>query len=262
MMKQRLHGFTLLELLVTLGIITLLITLILPAVQQARAAAQQAYCSNNIKQLMLANNIHARDYGSYVAAAEDIYDGNLQRWHGKRSSTSQPFDGSKGPLASYLGKSKIRTCPSFTRFAKNNGKNNAFEASCGGYGYNNRGVGSLIYFMGQTRQAAKWGMHPEDIRSPSETVMFCDTAFPQPYFRPRYLIEYSFAEAYHFVDGLPAKTSGTSSPSIHFRHHGFTNVGWCDGHVSKESMTIGSNFGQQFKIGWFGEANNNLFDPK
>jgi prepilin-type processing-associated H-X9-DG protein len=271
---RRTRAFSLVELLVVIGIIAILIAVLLPTLSAARAAAQSSYCQNNLRQMVTASFNYAQDNGSYWPPASlDILEFNLNRWHGARTTINDPFQFSGSLLRPYLV-AGIKSCPAFIPSIDSGPM--AFEASAGGYGYNNHYLGaSLDIVAAQTlaTSPAAWdkvvGNVPAKIgmiRQSSKKIAFTDAAMGQ---RGGALIEYSFIEPpleLAQVDPVTGPVFAPSSPSIHFRHRGRANIGWADGHVSSETMEWtypGRNvYGADntaLKLGYFGPKDNTLF---
>lgn len=268
---DRLQGFTILELMIVVSIIAVLTTMLLPALGRAKEIARNAVCKVNIRHMALANHLYAEENNEFfVLAAEDITSVNRKRWHGVRETSNEPFNAYKGPMRKYLTDGGIKECPSFTDFLDDPDEG-AFEAGCGGYGYNQYSVGGS-YNRGYDPYAPPGlGVDPnargariDDVFAPSQTVMFTDAAQLRMDMGG-VMIAYSFCEP-------PEKPgSPTPNPSIHFRHLGERcNVSWVDTHVSQEELTFSApylTYGRpteqevrSYGLGWFGPRSNELFD--
>ncbi len=256
-------AFTLVELLVVISIIALLMGILMPVLNISKAKSKQVLCQSNLRQLVLANIAYAGQNDScYVPAALDIYTVNRHRWYGVRKNTSEAFDRSKGPLASYLGGEEIK-CGQKVNFKKLPPSESVFDQGSGGYGYNMIYIGSRIWMNGYEEQSCKTTAKDTQIAKPAGTLMFADTAMAKP---GHEYIEYSFAEPRYFVVNRGPVNMWSPSPSIHFRHRNAANVGWADGHVSWKKLgncdVVNEDGVRPAKmgIGWFEPLDNSLFD--
>lgn len=66
------HGFTLIELLVTLGVISILASLLLPALAGGRARADSARCLSNLRQIGIAVRMYSVEHEGFLPHAEGI----------------------------------------------------------------------------------------------------------------------------------------------------------------------------------------------
>jgi prepilin-type N-terminal cleavage/methylation domain-containing protein/prepilin-type processing-associated H-X9-DG protein len=78
------RGFTLVELLVVIGIIAVLIGILMPALQRAREAANRTACLSNVRSMMQAARIYALNSKDdlSIGCSSDQYRGSYFIWNG------------------------------------------------------------------------------------------------------------------------------------------------------------------------------------
>jgi prepilin-type N-terminal cleavage/methylation domain-containing protein/prepilin-type processing-associated H-X9-DG protein len=121
-MRKR-HAFTLVELLVVIGIIALLIAILLPVLSRAQKQARQAACLSNQRQLIMALFMYCHENKGVFPGGPGhaYYNGTLTFFNGLASWDTNAFnpyscnqDEKSGPtfLAKYVSNSKkIPACP-------------------------------------------------------------------------------------------------------------------------------------------------------
>ena len=137
-------GFTLVELLVVIGIIAILIGVLLPSLSRAREAANKTKCLSNIRQVGLAMLMYQQDWHGYFPTAA--------RWNPVTTTTSF---GTAGPNQEAVS--------DFVYWE--NYKANWLRPSEQGIAFLNQAkdqqLGALVHYMGNTFSPAVW-VCPDD----------------------------------------------------------------------------------------------------
>ena len=136
----RRRGFTLVELLVVIGIMVMLMTLVLPSFQRVRLMAKRAACGSNLRQLIIAINTYAGENKGLLPPHRLVpgTSPNPARWWGidqeSRDLGEQPY----GELFVYADNPGVFHCPAILPEAAEAGAEYdwAFTAREVGYGYN------------------------------------------------------------------------------------------------------------------------------
>jgi prepilin-type processing-associated H-X9-DG protein/prepilin-type N-terminal cleavage/methylation domain-containing protein len=248
--RSRSTGFTLVELLVVIGIIALLISILLPALSKARDAASSAKCLANLHQINLAFAMYANDNRGYLPP---VSDGTIQvyingvattvnsRWYGGSigSVTTGIFYGPASPLDRYWGVANIGGCPAFT-------EQEAFlrpgYGTCD-YAYNAMIGHQFAGFAGNPSLSYNVlvGEKIAAIRNSANKAIVWDSARVAPGNTTYDRTPWGYPTVGNYN---PTQTAPVPDPSFHGRHSGGKgNVAWCDGHASAMAPYYFASYG-------------------
>ncbi|MDW8344970.1 MAG: DUF1559 domain-containing protein [Verrucomicrobiae bacterium] len=222
------RAFTLIELLVTIGIVALLGALLLPALRQARYAAQRGICTSNLRQLGLATHMYVDDFGKFFPYQVSLNGGADMLWYfglespycsgGACPPASRPLDLTRALLFPYHRKQHgIEVCPSYDY--KSPKWRQKFDKITSGYGFNR------LQFLKSPSQLSN---------SPSAVVCFADAANINT-IQPPASMSNPMLEEFYYVHPFH-----TEIPTTHFRHGGRAMVLMMDGHVEPMTMAAGT----------------------
>ena len=218
------RAFSLIELLVVISIIGLLAALLLPAIKQARESARAAACASNLRQMGMATQMYLDDYHRYFKWREPI--GADMLWY---FGLESPFNPSAGPGARHIDLTKAKLYPYLQTLHG--------AEICPSYDYHSalwrQKYNQITYGYGLNNRLFE--KSPSNLASPpSRVVCFADTAQINT-FQPPASPSNPMLEESYFVE-----TSDVNIPTTHFRHKGFANVLFCDGHVEPLPIAPGT----------------------
>ena len=111
---RRRCGFTLVELLVVIGIIAILIAVLMPALGKVRDQANGAKCSSNLRQMMMGALLFAQDHKGRLPGNESDYgqpDLEKRCWIYNPDANQWPTAPETGTLYRYINNKGVYLCP-------------------------------------------------------------------------------------------------------------------------------------------------------
>src|SRR5579883_2163156 len=116
--RRAMAGFTLVEMLVVIGVISLLAALLFPVFISARANARRSVCLSNMHQIGGAIFLYAQDYDDSYPYGADPSDqhSNPNIWPPQDQATVMAMPQLNVVLSTYLKSPQVWRCPADTGF--------------------------------------------------------------------------------------------------------------------------------------------------
>ena len=239
------HGFTLVELLVVIAIITLLMAILLPALQSSRRQAEAVLCGSNIKQLVFGLAMYETENQTFPHAFDDIPNDPPPGDYAGGSAYDRIGWWWFNYIAVYSkkdrGKRTVLRCPS--KHLKNRKlKDNIL---CGNYGVNRSICKNPDDIQSHREEFVGMPLRSSDIPRPSETLLVVDSGYSMISWWhatdiPPVVLGDAIIEDTAYIPGLWINKErdlwpGQEGDALNGRHPNKTvNVGFADGHVSRE----------------------------
>jgi prepilin-type N-terminal cleavage/methylation domain-containing protein/prepilin-type processing-associated H-X9-DG protein len=209
---HRRNAFTLVELLVVIGIIALLIAILMPALGRAREQANRTKCASNMRQLMtgyIAYSLENKGWMVYGASGNPNTQDKFNNPRGIDGEGNKPWlypdntsiDAVKdGALYPYINATGVYRCPADTSL-------------------NNRSYSISALFNGEWGYASRLprALRMNQIRRTTDVIVFVEEFDPRGYLINSFWIE---PTGDRFVDALA------------FWHKQGGNFAYADGHVA------------------------------
>jgi prepilin-type processing-associated H-X9-DG protein len=228
--SRRGSAFTLVELLVVVGISTVLIGLLLPAISRARDSSATAVCLSNLRQMSVAATQYATLFGGrYPIAQYSVSQPPLvSSFSWDYTTVTNTATGARsvhpGVLWTDPTNLRVQQCPAY------DGRSATAGDPFTGYNYNTSyiGGGQNEPTFGKTTPPAK----VVQVRNPSRTVLFGDAGVSQLGAN-----KFMRSPLRSPTDPLSFSAAARANGAQGFRHNaspgraGVTNVVFCDGHA-------------------------------